>query len=62
MIIKVKVDGQTQYRVLSKKGHNFGTYTTKAKAEERLAQIEDFKQKYLTPKATANAATSKKTT
>jgi hypothetical protein len=37
-----KLPGQNKWRVTSKSGRNFGTYTSKSKAETRLAQIEMF--------------------
>ena len=34
-----------KYRVVSHKGKNLGTYTTKKEATERLRQIENFKRR-----------------
>lgn len=38
-----KVPGKNKWRVLSKKGKSLGEYTSKAKAEARLQQVEMFK-------------------
>jgi len=43
MTIKKLPNGQ--YRVLSSKGRNMGTYDTKHEAHIRLGQIEAFKKK-----------------
>jgi len=43
MTIKKLSNGQ--YRVLSSKGRNMGTYDTKHEAHVRLGQIEGFKKK-----------------
>jgi hypothetical protein len=37
------------YKVLSKKGKNLGTATTKEAAEKRLRQVEHFKKKKKKP-------------
>ncbi|KKM15204.1 hypothetical protein LCGC14_1698440 [marine sediment metagenome] len=34
-----------QFRVVSKKGKNMGTYPSRKKAQQRLAQVEFFKHK-----------------
>lgn len=44
MIKKVKVEGKTKYRVVTHQtGKNMGTYSTRAAAEKRLAQIKRFR-------------------
>lgn len=44
-IAKIKKLPNGQYRVVSKKGKNLGTYQTKEEAVERLRQVEYFKHK-----------------
>jgi len=39
------VKSGTQYKVISKKGRNLGTFKTKAAAKRRLRQVETFKHK-----------------
>lgn len=46
MIRKVKVGGETKYRVVSHTtGRNLGTYSSKAAAEKRIKQVGRFKGK-----------------
>lgn len=42
-IITVQVKGKKKYRVVSEKGRNLGTYSTRSEAEKRLQQVEMFK-------------------
>jgi hypothetical protein len=44
VIVKVKKDGKTMYRVVSHQTRkNFGEYRTRAAAQRRLAQIKRFR-------------------
>lgn len=44
MIRKVKVNGQTRYKVVTHQtGRNMGTYRTRAEAKRRLRQIARFR-------------------